>query len=233
MKAFAGALFLMLVVPAGDAAARPPIVVEALKALSADDGTWSWVQTTVEHGRRTMVERFDPSRQGERWTLVENDGRAPTARELSAYRKRKASEDRRIEERKAETGRQKDDFDELIRKGSLKLLREDAELAVWSFLPPETGEMAELEDAIKGTLTIGKRRPHPFTIEMTNDSPMRLAPGIRIERMYVRLDFRPLPGGGPVVLHQSESVLRGRFLVKRLNEQTVTTYGDYRKIAAP
>jgi hypothetical protein len=231
MKASAGFVLLLLVLPPGAAADKPLIAVEALRALGSSEETWSWVQTTFEHGRKTKVERFDPSRPEEQWTLVESNGRAPTARELSAYSRKQANDRRRLEERRTKRGEQKSDYEELIREGSLKLIREDLEQVVWGFLPPvKDTDMAELAHSIKGTLTIGKRAPHWFTIEMASEN-VKLAPSVHIERMYVRLVFRPLAGGGPVMPYESESVFRGRLLLKRVNEHTVTTYSEYRKVA--
>jgi hypothetical protein len=234
MKALASILVLLLLAPVA-VAERPPIVVEALKAMSSTEETWSWVQTTVEHGRKTKIERFDPSLpEDEQWTLVESNGRAPTARELGAYRKARANDRRRQEERSAKQGEKKDDFDELIREGSLELIREDLEQVVWRFLlPVKDPDMAEFSHSMKGTLTIGKRHPHWFTIEMGIEKPIKPAPGVHIERMYARLAFRPLSGNGPVMPYETESKFQGRLLLlKRVNEHTVTHYSEYRNVAA-
>jgi hypothetical protein len=234
MKTLASILVLFVLAPSA-VAESPPIVVEALKALSSTEGTWSWVQTTVEHGRRTKIERFDPSLpEDEQWTLVESKGRAPTARELGAYRKGRAKDRRHQEQRSAKQGEQKNDFEELIRDGSLELIREDLEQVVWRFLlPVKDPDMAELSHSMEGTLTIGKRHPHWFTIEMGNEKPVKPAPSVHIERMYVRLAYRPLSGDGPVMLYETESVFYGRLLLlKRVNEHSVTTYSEYRNVAA-
>ncbi|MHB0971676.1 MAG: hypothetical protein ACYC7A_20940 [Thermoanaerobaculia bacterium] len=230
MKALAAAALLPLLLASSILAATPPIVTEALKAMDNDDREWSFVQTTVDNGK-TRVERFDPSRPiAEQWTLTLTEDRAPTPREQTEYREKRAKERVKAEARKKDPKRKEGEND-LIREDSLVLLRENAEQVVYSFRPPPGDEDEDaFADHIKGTLTIGKSRPHAFTIEMKNDTPLKPMTGVRIDRFAMTMEFRPVTPRGPVLPFRFEASVRGKaLLLKSLNQDTVTTFSEYRR----
>ncbi len=72
---------------------RAAPLVQALLAFEQPRGCWAYVATVTTHhnGKATVrVERFDPSQPDESWwTLVSQDGHAPTAKEQSAFRSQK------------------------------------------------------------------------------------------------------------------------------------------------
>lgn len=233
MKALAAAALLHLFLASSVLAATPPIVTEALKAMDDDDRNWAFVQTTVDNGK-TRVERFDPSRpKAEQWTLTLTEDRAPTPREQTEYRKKRAKELETVEARK-EDPKRKEGGNDLIREDSLVLLRETVVQVVYSFRPPPGDDDEDMfADHIKGTLTIGKSRPHAFTIEMKNETPMKPMTGVRIDRFSMTMEFRLVTPDGPVLPHRFEASVRGKaLLVKSLNQDTVTTFSEYRKVAA-
>jgi hypothetical protein len=96
----------LLLLAAGLRAEVPPLLNSALRKLQADENRWAFTQTTQEFDRKgepeggLTVERFDPSQHyDQQWTLVSYQGREPTPREERAWRKRKAKETKRREEK--------------------------------------------------------------------------------------------------------------------------------------
>lgn len=87
-------------------AAVPPLLDAAVKKLQADENRWAFTQTTQVYDRKgeredgATVERFDPSQPPDaQWTLLQIEGREPTAREERSWRKRKEREMKRREEK--------------------------------------------------------------------------------------------------------------------------------------
>jgi hypothetical protein len=230
MKALAAA-FLLLFLASSLLAATPPIVTEALKAMDGDDRDWAFVQTTLENGKK-RVERFDPSKPiAEQWALTLTEDRVPTPREQTEYRKKRAKERETVEARKKDS-KGKEGENDLIREDTLVLLRENAEQVVYSFRPPPGNEDDDqFAIAMKGTLTIGKNRPHPFIIEMKNETALKPMTGVRIDRVAMKMEFRPVTPEGPVLPFRFEASVRGKaLLLKSLNQDTVTTFSEYRRV---
>lgn len=75
--------FLLLVVLHPSPAASHPLAIEALERMdSVDNDAWSYTMTTrTKEG--VTIERHDAAAPaGERWTLVQKEGRVPTLKEL-------------------------------------------------------------------------------------------------------------------------------------------------------
>ena len=105
MRIFLVSLILLLNLTVTPAAV-PSLLEAALQKLQADENHWAYTQTTQVFDRQgepedgVTVERFDPSLPyDQQWTLLQQDGRAPTAREERAWRKRKDREMKRREEK--------------------------------------------------------------------------------------------------------------------------------------
>lgn len=86
----------------GDEPTGAPAPLDAaLRKLLADEGRWASTRTTRyfdKNGRleRTDVERHDPSRPpAEEWTLLQRDGRPPSAAEARSWRRAREREMRR------------------------------------------------------------------------------------------------------------------------------------------
>jgi hypothetical protein len=84
----------------------PAPLAAALQKLMADEGHWAYTQTTQVFDRDGLpkeglqVERYDPSQpEDQQWTLVLKKGRPPTGREVHSWKKKKAREMRRREDK--------------------------------------------------------------------------------------------------------------------------------------
>ena len=86
--------FLLLVVLHPSRADSHPLAIAALDRLdSVDNDTWSYTMTTRSK-KGVTIERHDAAAPiGERWTLLQKDGRAPTQKDLLEHRKEKAERD--------------------------------------------------------------------------------------------------------------------------------------------
>lgn len=223
-------LLALLALPAF--AATPAPVAAAFRTMNATPGGWAFTQTTVENGKKT-IETFDPSLPAARqWTLVLKEGRTPTAADLEEYA---ADLVTRAEKKKMKENAAGDDpAAAAIRPGSLRLVRESGDAAVYEFrLPVDDPDAAKLIDVMKGRLTVGKSAPHPFVLEIFAEKPISPVVSVRIDRMYTRVEYRPAVPGGPLLPYEERSQVRGKIMMlKKLDEDSVVTYSDYRNLGA-
>lgn len=84
----------------------PAPLAAALQKLMVDEGHWAYTQTTQVFDRSgrpeegPLVERYDPSQPDDaQWTLLQRKGRPPTDREVRTWKRKKAKEMRRREEK--------------------------------------------------------------------------------------------------------------------------------------
>jgi len=98
--------------PGGEAAEAgapdetPPLLDDAIQKLVADVDHWAYTVATQVYDRAgrpnggPTVERYDPSRPyDEAWTLVQYEGRVPTESERNSWRRAKAKEMKRRQEK--------------------------------------------------------------------------------------------------------------------------------------
>ena len=98
-------LITLTLVLVGTARAEPPALLgDAIKKWIADEDHWAYTQRQRVRDRTKpvveRVERYDPSQpDDQQWQLLEIDGKAPTADEIAAWRRRKGKEVKRRNER--------------------------------------------------------------------------------------------------------------------------------------
>ncbi|MFZ2490317.1 MAG: hypothetical protein WA208_02420 [Thermoanaerobaculia bacterium] len=205
----------------------------ALDSTETDPTAWAYTRTTVEKDGR-KVETFDPSKtEGQEWQLVSKDGRTPSQSERAEYRKEKSKG-----KRKSARG-PKGELAAMIRPGTLKLVRESASQAVYEFRlavddEDKDDEVArEMIGLMKGRLTVAKDGAWLQIFELENEKPMKPMTGVRIDQMQTKMTYRAPSAGLPPLISEMRVTLRGRaMLVKKLDQDTVATYSDYRRVTA-
>ena len=87
-------------------AETPPLLAEAVRKVVADEDHWAYTVTIQRFDRNgktwagPFVERYDPSRPfREQWLLLKYDGRAPTGRRPSVWRRQKDRQMRQKDEK--------------------------------------------------------------------------------------------------------------------------------------
>jgi len=216
--------FLFLVLPGFAFAAELPVYFSAALAQFTSDAPRGWAYTlTTARGGETSVERFDPSRpKGGEWTLLQRDGRAPTAEEIERYLRYKASSTPPTARATFEKG----DLD----RGSFTLLREDAATAEFR------GRFREdLKEPLLAHLVLDlkfTKQPasvQAFTLRLVG--PFSPAIGVKMTELEVTMEFSPPAEGRPSLPRESRSRFRGRlFFFKSIEEDLRIAYSDFVRV---
>jgi hypothetical protein len=171
--------------PQASRADAPTALAAAIDRWAAERDHWAFTQTVREYDgdklKEQRIERFDPSRpDAERWTLLQIDGRAPTEREISAFRARKGA-------RKKHAVRTPGD---LIDFGAVTVDAEnDSEIR---YLVPLRSDISLFVPTEKFVVevTINKRTQAIEHVSVGLRAPVRIALGIaRVSVVNFELDF--------------------------------------------
>ena len=206
-------------------AAVPPELEAALKNFHGDAPRgWSFTQTTKAEGKST-VERSNAARpEFDRWSLVQKDGRAPTAAELNDY-----GEARSRRSRNGTAPNLADQFD----LASLEVVSTTAEHATYRFrLRP--GESRDRTAAfLRATVVLHKPTRSIESIELTNTGEFSPAFGVKIAALKTLMTYTLPAGQTPSLPEKVETQVRGRaFLFKSLDAEMTVTFSDYVHVGA-
>jgi hypothetical protein len=197
----------------------PGTAANAIKAFRADGARgWAYTQTTDDEGRKT-IERFDPGRpEFVRWTLVEKDGSAPSAPELQHYRERKA---RRVLTAGPPPLKDQLDLD------TAELLEETPVRWRYRFHLKPGGSDDRAAVHLRATLTISKAAAAIETLALENIEPFSPAFFVKIELMRTVMTYSLPTAAEPSHLLRVEAHVRGRAVLKSLEQSVVVTYSDF------
>jgi len=204
------------------AAARaelPGAAAAAIEAFRADGARgWAYTQTTVDEGRKT-IERFDPGRpELVRWTLIEKDGGVPPAPELQRYRERKA--------RRVLTAGPPPLKNQLA-LDTAELLEETPTRWRYRFHLKPGGGDDRAAVHLRAILTISKTAAAIETFALENIEPFSPAFFVKIEDMRTVMTYSLPTAGEPSHLLRVEAHVRGRAVLKSLEQSVVVTYSDF------
>lgn len=198
----------------------PPYFAEALARFSSDAPRgWAYTLTTTREGE-TSVERYDPSRpHGGEWSLIQRDGRAPTAEEIERYLRFKASSTPPT----ARATFQKGDLD----LATFELLREDAATAVYrGRFRQDLAEPLLSHLAIELEFTKDPPAVRSFVLRLI--SPFSPALGVKMTQLEVQMSLSAPTAERPSLPQSSSSRFRGRlFFFKTIAEDVQITYSDF------
>ena len=210
-----------------NAGALPERIVALAKTVTADDYAFTRTARVEEiqadkTETHVTLEKFDPRKPVEqRWTLLEVDGRAPTADELKAHRKEAPK--RRV----AHYGRVANYFGSPSTTSTGQAGR-----IVFRFtqLPKESLVVtnADLSSSAVAEATVDTTAAVPFVerVQFTLTKPTRLMVVAKVEQLEATTRYRMLPDGKPVPVEQV-SEMSGSMLGKSGQIKTVLTYTDY------
>jgi hypothetical protein len=201
-------------------AAVPPELAAALENFRAEPAKgWSFTQTSVGDGKST-VEHCDAAKpEFERWTLVQQNGREPTADEEQNYFE--------IHTRRSRNGtapKLTEQFD----LATLETVSDSAERAIYRlrFKPGETGDRTS--EFLRITLVLHKPTKTIESIELASVSEFSPTFGVKIAEMKTTMTYS-LPSDDRPSLPQTVTTrLRGRaFFFKSLDADMTVTFADY------
>lgn len=215
--------YVALALPAAGAPEIPDLVRQAIEKTSGEPPEgWGYTETAVRNGRR-IVHTFDPRRpEGERWHLVSVDGRPPTEEE-----RRDNAEERSSGGDPGEDD--EDPIEEMIKPGSLRLVEDSADRALYRFEPvSEDEDDAKIYENLDATLAIVKNGPYVESVDMRSRGPFKPAFAVKISEFVLTRTFEPVEPGGPAFPRSATVKLSGRALIfKKITENVEITYSDY------
>ncbi len=204
------------------ASAVPEPLEAALRDFRPDPPRgWSYTQTTVAEGKST-VERYDATKpEFSRWSLVEKDGRAPTASELATY-----AEMRSRRSRGGTAPKLTDQFD----LGSLQVTDESPEYLTCRFRlkPAERGD--KTAPFLRATVVVHKPSRTIQSFELASTGEFSPTLGVSIATMKTSMAYTPPSGAEPAFPQTVMTHVRGRaFWFKSLDADMTVTYSAYEK----
>jgi hypothetical protein len=198
----------------------PPVLAAALKPFRTEGPRgWSFTQTTTAEGH-SRVERYDAGQPDfSRWTLLQEDGRTPSADERDDYRQKLS--------RRSRGGTAPPLLEQLDLK-TLTTAEENSERITYhcQLKPSESGD--ETAKFLIATLVVHKPTHTIESFELASREPFSPTFGVRIAEMQTRLTYSLPDKDQPSLLLKSTTKLRGRaFWLKSLDADMVVTFTDY------
>ena len=212
---------LLLVLFAGSVrAAVPPALDKALATFRTEGArNWSFTQTTEGDGR-SRVETYDAAKpEFERWTLVRENGREPTADERKDYAEKLSRRSRG-----GTAPRLADQLD----LATAEIVTETPERIAYrcKLKPGEDGDRTA--GHLHATLVLHKPTGTIETFTLSSDGAFAPAFGVHIEEMNTTMTYSLPADGRPSFLLKSVTRLRGRaFMVKSLNADLTVIFTDH------
>ena len=211
---------LLAVASAG--ATVPDYVREALGKFNPEvPAGWAYTLTTVRNDDARTTARFDPARPAaDQWTLLDLNGRVPTAKEAAQYARARASAGNAA----APQGTfQKSDID----PATIMLVSEDADRGEFScaFRAEATGADKMLGH-LKLRLTVSKRQPHVEKFVLELKEPYTPVLGVKMRELLVLMSFTPPAADRPSLPAVNSSRFLGRIFFIGMEENLTLTYTD-------
>lgn len=198
----------------------------ALKSFRAEGPPgWSFTQITEAEGQ-SRVERYDAAQPAfSRWTLLQQNGRAPTPDELQDYMEK---------------------ISRRSRAGTPPRLADQLDLPTLAVLDDSTERtiyQARLKDGEDGDATakflratvVFHRPTHTIeSFELASTGPFSPVLGVKIAEMKTTMVYTLPDGDRPSFLQKSTTRLRGRaFFLKSLDADMTVSFTDYEPARRP
>lgn len=208
------------------AGTAPPVALltEALSNYRAEGPHgWSFTQKTVGDGH-SRVEYFDAAKPDfNRWTLVKQDGRAPTADERQDYHEKLSRRSR---------GGTAPQLTDQLDLATTEMISDEAERTTFRMRlkPGEEGD--NTARFLRATVVLHKRTRTIESLELASIEAFSPTFGVRITEMRTRLRYSLPAGDRPSLLLSTQTRLRGRaFVFKSLDADLTATFSQHEKAA--
>ena len=201
----------------------------AIKAITWDvQDDWAFTLTSSgSDGDR--VGRFDPRQpEGERWTLLAIDGRAPTAKESAEY----AENDHHFGAGDSDDDDGDDNAIDMVEPGTLRLVEETDDYWLLGFVPTDDGDEDDVGrkvlESMQGTVKIIKDGEYLAYIDIHNEKPIRPRIGVKMKKFLMHMSFGPIAEDGPVVMQSMDFAIKlSAFVLVRVNEAESIAFSDF------
>jgi hypothetical protein len=204
-------------------AAVPAELAAALQDYRGDAPRgWSFTQTTSAEGK-SMVEHCDAAKpEFSRWSLVQQDGRAPTSDETRTY-----DEMRSRHSSGGTAPKLTDQLDLTV----LETVSDTPARATYRchLKPGEAGD--ETAKYLRATLVVDKPTHTLISLELASTGEFNPTFGIKIAEMKTTLTYSVPSDGRPSLPEQVTTRVRGRaFLIKSLDAEMTVSFTDYVRV---
>lgn len=225
MRIFVGLCLLVpcLAFAAPEAAPDVPAPLAAALANFRAEGPkgWSFTQTTEGDGR-SRVERYDAAQPDfARWTLVQQDGRAPTTEETRDYQEKLSRRSRG-----GTPPRLVDQLDLL----HVAIVNEAPDRIAYRarLQPGEAGD--KTAEFLFATMVVHTPTQTVESFEIAAMEPFSPVWGVNIAEMKTTMLYSLPSGDRPSLLQKTVTRVRGRaFFFKSLDADLVVTFAEYQK----
>ncbi len=190
----------------------PPELASALDHFRAEGPKgWAFTQTTEGQGKN-RVERYDPRQRGSaRWTLLLENGVAPTEEEQRRYRDTRPPLDA--------SSHLASQFD----RAAVSLVSRDAASAVYEFALKPASETDTAAAHMRARVSLDLATGAIVRVELFNFRPFKPASSLVIEEAHTVLVYAPPADGRPALPLESTMTVKGKRFWFRDFEQTVAS----------
>ncbi len=216
---------VFLLCAALSARAMPAELTAALDKFRADGPKgWAFTQTT-RSDTRSMVERHDPLiRAPFSWTLIKQNDREPTEKELNDYRNRVAF---RSNDGTASVK------DQIIPE-SCELVAETDDTADYRFKLAPGSDEDRTAAFMTATFTLHRPSGTITRVDLGNHEPFSPMFAVKIAEARTIMDYSTPEGDRPSLLMKVHTRVRGRaFWFRSLDDDLHVTYSDHVNQAKP
>ena len=213
-------LFLLGFFSALACAAAPPELTAALKKFQTDaPAGWSFTQTTVGEGKST-VERCDAAKpEFDRWTLVQQDGRAPTLDETKRYAENRSRRSR---------GGVAPKIASQLNLAAVEMLNDTTERVTFRCPLKRLDNGDKTADALRATIVVHKPTKTIESFELGAVAEFKPTFGVSISEMRTTMAYSVPTDTAPSLPQKVSVRVRGRaFFVKSLDADMTVTFSDY------
>ncbi len=203
----------------------PAAVQSALARLGTEPPAgWACTLTTRRAGH-IAIERFDPAQPaGHQWSLLQTDGRPPTAQESDRYQRYRETTNSTTPHPVFKRG----DID----AGSARRVREDQHEAEYTFSFRE-GLADTLLAHLRLTLTVDKAQGVATRSRLSLREPYSPVIGLRVDQLELTTELQAPSTNQPQLPSRLISQFHGRFLYfKEIEETLEITYSDFMPVRA-
>ncbi|MBX3749478.1 MAG: hypothetical protein KF897_05265 [Opitutaceae bacterium] len=200
-------------------AALPPEYAAICESFQTQNPKgWSFTQTTSAEGR-TLVERYDAAQpEFSRWTLIEENGRAPTEEEARTYREKFTRRSR---------GGSAPAIASQLELPTAELVSEDAAQAVYRFRLKVEDEDDKTANFLRANVTFHKATHSITCFELASVEVFAPVFGVKIRELRTAIHYHLPTADRPALLDKVTTRTRGRAFFKSLDADMLVTYTDY------
>ncbi len=211
-------LLLGFLVSSACAALPPELAAICTEFRTENPKGWSFTQSTSAEGK-TLIERYDAAQPDfNRWTLLQENGSAPTEEAARAYKEKFT--------RRSRNGTAPNIASQLDLP-SAELVSDNSERVLYRFRLNSEADDDKTADFLRITVTFHKATHSVEVFEIASISEFAPMFGVKIAALRTTMRYSLPDGGRPALLQSVTTHTRGRAFFKSLDADMLVSYSDY------